>query len=90
MFGLKKSLAARIQRLEEAIPVLTKHVATLQDDLADLEDKHMRLRGRVYATGAHKPDDESARPAPQRARLSRDELRKLSGFLPGQPMEHKE
>lgn len=91
MFFSRKSHSRRIERLEEAIPLLTKHIAQLQDDLADLEDKHIRLRGRVYATGMHKQDDDSPEPtAPARKRLSRDELRKLSGFRPGTPMEHNE
>lgn len=89
MFGLRKSQSKRITRLEDAIGVLTKHVTALQDDLADLEDKHVRLRGRVYATGAHKEPEEDKARAP-RARMSRDELRKLSGFTPGQPMRHEE
>lgn len=91
MFFSRKSVTKRLERLEEAIPLLTKHIAQLQDDLADLEDKHVRLRGRVYATGMHKQDDESPEStAPPRKRLSRDDLRKLSGFTPGRPMEHKE
>lgn len=89
MFGLKKRFSQRVTRLEEAIGVLTKHITQLQEDLADLEDKHVRLRGKVYATGAHKePEAESARRP--RAQMSRDELRKLSGFVPGTPMRHEE
>lgn len=87
MFGSRTSDAKRVDALEDAIRRHEKLITALEELLADLQDKHIRLRGRVYATGLHKqPEDESEQP---RA-LDRDALRRRSGFVPGQPMRHKE
>jgi hypothetical protein len=59
--------------------------------LTELESKHLSLRGRVYSAGIHKQplrDTEDS----QQATIprSKDELRKMIGFRPGQPYPHKD
>lgn len=73
---------------------LLRRVKDLTDDLAKLEDQYKRLRGLVYARKLHKPDadDETAAPANDTAKMSRDELRRHLGltgrFTPGKPPVH--
>lgn len=78
--------STRLASDAEVLASLTKlhaKVAALEDGLAALQDKHERLRGRVYATGQHKPDP--ATPAP---RLDKAAVLREFGFVPGKPAPH--
>lgn len=57
---------------------LDRETKQLREDLAALEGKHERLRGRFYAT----------KPAEQPAQTGKPTLMEL-GFRPGQPFPHK-
>ena len=81
--NISPHVVARLETIERL-------VQKLADELADLQDKHTRLRGKVYAHKMHKPDvEETPRPVDQ---LTRDELRRsltLSGrIMPGRPVKH--
>lgn len=79
------ALATRVETLEKATKVL-------MDDLSTLEDKHVRLRGKVYAHKLHRPDDDDAETPKPVDKMTRDELRRhllASGrFMPGRPAKH--
>lgn len=96
MFGRKQTtdsrLIERVEMLEKMERDLVKMVQQLSDSLTELEDKHERLRGKVYAHKMHKqnPPDEPESPRP----VTRDELKRSlarSGrFFPGRPPVHNE
>lgn len=78
----KRSLAVPASS-DELLKVVFDTRAALkiaQERLDALEDKHERLRGRVYATGLHKPPIE-----PQ----SKGDILREFGYVPGRPAPHK-
>lgn len=70
----------------EACRTLQRQVAELQEAVASLEDKHVRLRGAFYAARGQLNSTETA--APQA--LTKAELLRRAGFTPGRPMIHRE
>lgn len=58
-------------------------IEQLGDDLAALRKQHEALRGRFYASGAHKATVE-APPTPQ----SKAEVLRAAGYMPGRPFKH--
>lgn len=83
MWPFKSAGTGTDPELLEALTKLRTRVTALEDDLANLADKHERLRGKVYATGQHRAPDAAA-PAPG----AKPTLMEL-GFRPGQPYPHK-
>lgn len=80
-----------LQDVVQAIERLTAHINALDAELQDLKDKHVSLRGRVYNAGLHRsPLKDSEQDRVNQLPMSRDELRKMSGFIPGRPFPHKE
>lgn len=87
------SQAKAVRRLEEIVATHAKVLQTQADALAELQDKHVRLRGKVYAHKLHKPEEETTpsegKPVDQ---MTREELRRSlvrSGrFMPGKPVSH--
>lgn len=76
--------------VERALAQHEARIERLRDDHEDLKVKHASLRGRVYAAGIHKlpvAEDESD-PKNAAQPMTRDELRKQMGFIPGRPMKH--
>lgn len=65
-------------------------IARLRDDLDDLKAKHTSLRGAVYARGIHKMPLEQDQSDPKNAAapMTKDELRKSMGLVPGRPYNH--
>lgn len=95
MFWRKKPSdvsASRVDALEKRTESLEKACKALLDDLAELEEKHVRLRGKVYAHKMHRAEDEDAQTPKPAEKMSRDELRRHllhSGrFMPGRPARH--
>lgn len=79
---------SRAQGANDAHLELVKQIHGLQLRLQLAEERieaaeaaHERLRGRVYATGAHKGG--STEP------LSKAEILAQAGFVPGRPFPHK-
>lgn len=72
----------------ERLDGLEKSVRALRDDLVELMDKFVRLRGKVYAHKLHLPEDERTSPRP--AKETKADLLRKAGFVPGRPMVHKE
>jgi len=89
MFGFKRSFEQRVKALETAIGLTTAQVARLQEDLMDLAEKHVSLRGAVYQAKLHKQPIVEETSPPKPTVLTRDALRAQSGFQPGRPMVHK-
>ena len=58
-------------------------IEQLQEDVAALRKQHETLRGRFYASGAHKGAGEAV---PQ----SKAEVLRAAGFVPGRPFAHKD
>lgn len=85
------TLQDRVTAMERDMADWRKWCMRLDDDLANLTDKHVRLRGKVYATGKHRMDDDEAAPKPSTAE-SRDDLRRklIAGgrWMPGKPAQH--
>jgi hypothetical protein len=75
-----------INDLKDAIRRLSGAVAQLEDRHARLEAQHLSLRGYTYSLKAQHVAGLS--PAPSIA--TRDDLRRVSGFRPGKPMEHND
>lgn len=71
--------------LRNAITEASSGLAKLREDHEDLKERFVSLRGRVYNAGLHKTGLQD----PER-KLTRDELRARSGFVPGRPMKHEE
>lgn len=86
MFGRQKELASIVARLETVEKLLQMQA----EALTELQDKHVRLRGKVYAHKMHRPDDDTPKNVEQ---MTRDELRRSltsSGrFVPGRPAKHE-
>jgi len=83
---------ATLRDVGEALARHESMLTRLRDDHEDLKAKHASLRGRVYAAGIHKlpvADDEVSDPKNAAQPMSRDELRKTMGFIPGRPMKHQ-
>lgn len=85
MWPFRKSPIDDAAALRKAINELSAAHSKLREDHEDLKERFGSLRGRVYAAGIHKnplqdPD----------AKLSRDELRRRMGFIPGRPMKHED
>jgi hypothetical protein len=89
MFGFKKRFGVRVENVENGLRTLARKLESLEEDHEGLKAQHLSLRGRVYATGAHKAPAEP-QPAPTPVPTTRDALRRSSGFVPGQPMKHRE
>lgn len=86
----KKRPAPDAPELVARIETIEKLLQKVADELAELQDRHARLRGKVYAHKMHKPDEET----PQRVdQMTRDELRrsltKSGRFVPGRPVSHE-
>lgn len=84
----RKSVQKQLDRLEDRIEQLEKVARGLLTDQEKLEERHMSLRGKVYAHRLHKPDSDEDTPRAE----SRDELRRRltqSGLItPGKPTRH--
>lgn len=89
----KRSIQKQVEDLKDAVRTLTRDAVVLQDSHIELSERFKRLHGRVYAAGIHKnPLQQAAEDkidAPVQA-MTRDELRKKMGFVPGKPMQHKD
>lgn len=87
MFGRKVKVIEDFAQLDERMRRNEKQMDELRQDLRDLGEKHLKLRGKIYALKLHKPDLEDVPTA-----LTRDDLRKQlaqSGrFVPGKPVSH--
>lgn len=92
MWPFKKRAGVDAERLDR----LEKAVARVLDDLGELEDKHERLRGKVYAHKLHKPTEEAqdSRSESDPAKMSRAELKawatRSGRITPGRPAHHTE
>ena len=91
-----KSLQDAFLALEGRVALLEKIVGRVADDLGDLEKRHLKLRGVVYAHKLHKPPAEEVEDDDKpklRDNMTRDELRKSlveSGrWVPGRPAKHE-
>jgi len=76
--------SARLARDTEIIDLVFKlraRITALEERADASEAAAERLRGRLYATGAHKPPQEPQSPT------KADVLRE-AGFVPGRPMRH--
>lgn len=84
------ALEKRLSDLSLDLAVLRREFMNVREGLEDLKDKHISLRGKVYAAKLHKASEPEPAAAPQ----SREELRRslaISGrFRPGQPPVHSE
>lgn len=84
--------AKAVVRLEERVATLEKLLQKHADAIAELEDKHGRLRGKVYAHKMHKPPEEEGDAPRSVDQMTRDELRRSltqSGrFIPGRAVSH--
>lgn len=85
MFFKRKAIDLEARRLIDA----------LEERLALLEDKHVRLRGKVYAHNLHKESSANDQdPDAALAALPREQrkavLLQRAGFQPGKPMAHRE
>lgn len=79
--------------IDQRVAKAERRLADLLDRVEDWEGKYATLRGRVYAAGVHRkplPDSAAEQEATLPRAVSRDEIRKQSGFQPGKPMNHKE
>lgn len=86
-----KSHGERIALLENAVRTLVGTVETLDDALQRLKAQHESLRGYTYSLkAAHVAGLQPQQAAAPAQAQTRDELRRLSGFKPGKPMEHKD
>lgn len=97
MWPFTKSIQQQVSDLQMAVNQLSGRLERLGEAHEELQDAHRRLRGRVYAAGIHKvglKDDAAAEPgqsAPSvEPKLSKEELKKRIGFVPGRPFPHKE
>lgn len=85
----RKPRLATDQEVIGALQRLTGQVALMQERLDRLEAAQERLRGRLYATGAHKPPPGEQPESPPPATNGRKPLLLELGFKPGQPFPHK-
>lgn len=76
-------------KLNERMHRAERLIDELRLDLGDLAEKHLKLRGKIYALKMHKPE-EAAADVPRA--MTRDELRRslaTSGrFIPGKAPKH--
>lgn len=93
------SKRASMSRMSDAIERLERNHSALREQVEDLNDRHNRLRGRVYQAGIHKTGLTSVDGAEREsatvpsassplAHLTKDELRKRAGIIPGRPYRH--
>lgn len=84
------ALEKRLSDLALDVAVLRRELMNTTEGLNDLRDKHISLRGKVYAAKLHKAGAETEGPK----ELSREDLRRslaASGrFVPGRPAVHNE
>lgn len=78
--------------IDERFATIEKLLQKHAEALAELDDKHVRLRGKVYAHKLHKPEGDDEKVLPTVDQMTRDELRRSltqSGrFIPGRPVSH--
>lgn len=85
VWPFRKQPIADVQTLRAAIQELNSTVARLREDHDDLKERFVSLRGRVYAAGVHKVGlKDPSQP------MTRDDLRRQMGFVPGRPMKHED
>lgn len=87
MFFRRTSNDVLVAALEERIKRLERQQDELNQDIKDLGEKHLKLRGKIYALKMHKPEAEEV---PRT--LTRDDLRRSlvanGRFTPGKPVKH--
>lgn len=89
MFWPRKDHSRSIAELRESVRTLSGKLEVLEDEHQKLKAAHVSLRGYTYAL-KHHAGLTPAEPNPAPKAPTRDELRRMSGFLPGKPMEHKD
>lgn len=79
----------KLDSLEHEVESLRRNLRDLTESLENLADKHIRLRGRVYASKLHKPEEEETTPkAMTRAELKAS-LARTGRFVPGRAAIHQ-
>lgn len=88
-FAKRENIASSIVARLETVEKVLQRVA---DELVELQDKHARLKGRVYNQKLHKrsaDDEDEKRPVDE---MTREELRRYAfnrGVItPGKPTKH--
>jgi len=78
----------RFDEVMESHAKLYRELNQVKEDLASLQDKHVRLRGRVFAIHGSDKERESAEPKVVSREEMKRQLTQSGRFIPGRPAQH--